>query len=293
MLPLDIEEIAQLNLWEPWFKTAPTNQTTHRVRLAQSWDITEGSRVLELGCGQGDCTAVLAAAVGESGHVTGVDPASLDYGSPSTLGQAQAHLRQSKIGSRMTFVQSDPTAFISNSENASKFDTAVLAHCIYYMASPSTLFDILRALHDKAPSIKKLCIAEYALTASVPEAYPHVLAVLMEAALEVHKDGETSDSNVRTVIGPVDITKLANQAGWTVRHEGVLIPDAGLEDGRWEVSAAMGISEKDIAKLISGERERALVGAMKESVVKSISNMGDKSKVRTMDVWWSIFTRAD
>lgn len=80
MLPLDVEDIAKLNLWEPYFKVVPVNQTVHRVRLVQAWDILEGSCVLELGCGQGDCTAVLAAAVGESGHVTGVDPAPLDYG---------------------------------------------------------------------------------------------------------------------------------------------------------------------------------------------------------------------
>ncbi|KAG9097679.1 hypothetical protein FRC07_010747, partial [Ceratobasidium sp. 392] len=184
MLPLNIEEIAKLNIWEPWFKTPPLNQTTHRVRLAQAWDIAEGSRILELGCGQGDCTTVLAAAVGDSGYVTGVDPAPLDYGSPATLGQAQAHLKQSKLGNRISFVQANPADFVAAPENENKFDTAVLAHSIYYMASPTTVLNILQAIHDKAPSIKRLCIAEYALAASVPEAYPHVLAILMQAALE-------------------------------------------------------------------------------------------------------------
>lgn len=47
----------------------------------------EGAKVLELGCGQGDSTAVLAAIVGSAGHVTGVDPGSLDYGEvPLTFG---------------------------------------------------------------------------------------------------------------------------------------------------------------------------------------------------------------
>lgn len=31
-------------------------------------------------CGQGDCTIVLADAVGEGGHVDAVDPGSPDYG---------------------------------------------------------------------------------------------------------------------------------------------------------------------------------------------------------------------
>ncbi|KAG8686072.1 hypothetical protein FRC09_014359 [Ceratobasidium sp. 395] len=315
MLPLNIEEIADLNLWKPWFKTAPLNQTIHRVRLAQAWDIPEGSHVLELGCGQGDCTVVLAAAVGDNGHVTGVDPASLDYGafvcaclyeqghqitnfcknpgSPSTLGQAQSHLKQSKFGSRMVFVQASSVDFIATPGNENKFDTVVLAHCIYYMSSPTTLLNIFQAIQDKAPSIKRLCIAEYALSASIPEAYPHVLAVLMEAALEVHKDGEASESNVRTVVGPKEVTRLANAAGWTVHREGILIPDSGLEDGRWEISAALGVSDETISGLISGERERALVGAMRESVSQAVDKLDGKKNARTMDVWWSVFTRAE
>jgi len=39
-----------------------------------------GSKVLELGCGQGDCTTVLATTVGGEGSVVAVDPAELDYG---------------------------------------------------------------------------------------------------------------------------------------------------------------------------------------------------------------------
>lgn len=55
-------------------------QTLHRLQLLQHWDIQSGSKVLELGCGQGDCTTVLAHAVGEQGSVVAVDPAELSYG---------------------------------------------------------------------------------------------------------------------------------------------------------------------------------------------------------------------
>jgi len=34
-------------------------QTDHRLKLVQFWGIKEGSRVLEIGCGQGDTTAIL------------------------------------------------------------------------------------------------------------------------------------------------------------------------------------------------------------------------------------------
>jgi predicted methyltransferase len=38
------------------------------------------SRVVELGCGQGHCTVVLADAVGDEGHIDAVDPIAPDYG---------------------------------------------------------------------------------------------------------------------------------------------------------------------------------------------------------------------
>jgi predicted methyltransferase len=55
-------------------------QMDHRLDLISFWGISPGSRVLEIGCGQGDCTVVLADAVGESGHVDAVDPGAPDYG---------------------------------------------------------------------------------------------------------------------------------------------------------------------------------------------------------------------
>ncbi len=55
-------------------------QMEHRLELLSFWDIKAGSRVLELGCGQGDCTIPLADAVGETGHVHAVDPGAPDYG---------------------------------------------------------------------------------------------------------------------------------------------------------------------------------------------------------------------
>lgn len=55
-------------------------QQDHRLELLSFWDIKPGSRILELGCGQGDCTVPLADAVGETGHVDAVDPGAPDYG---------------------------------------------------------------------------------------------------------------------------------------------------------------------------------------------------------------------
>ncbi len=56
-------------------------QLAHRIHIVQDiGKIPEGARVLEIGPGQGDCTLVLAAAVGEASSVIGVDPCAREYG---------------------------------------------------------------------------------------------------------------------------------------------------------------------------------------------------------------------
>jgi 2-polyprenyl-3-methyl-5-hydroxy-6-metoxy-1,4-benzoquinol methylase len=55
-------------------------QTSHRVEIVKAWDVElEGKSILEIGCGQGDASVVLAGAAG-GGSVTAWDPASPDYG---------------------------------------------------------------------------------------------------------------------------------------------------------------------------------------------------------------------
>ena len=74
----DIDELLKIYGASPDYSP----QFEHRVNIVKSWNILPGSRVLEIGPGQGDCTIVLATAVGESGHVDAVDPAPLNYGKP-------------------------------------------------------------------------------------------------------------------------------------------------------------------------------------------------------------------
>lgn len=56
----------------------------HRIQLVEFWGIKEGDHVLELGCGQGDATVVLADAVGPTGSVVAIDPGAADYGLSSS-----------------------------------------------------------------------------------------------------------------------------------------------------------------------------------------------------------------
>ncbi|EKM51078.1 uncharacterized protein PHACADRAFT_263046 [Phanerochaete carnosa HHB-10118-sp] len=81
MASLSAEDIAALSLYDPKNWEVQLHQTEQRIALITQWDVQwQGAKVLEIGCGQGDCTAVLAEAVGPEGHVTAVDPAPLTYG---------------------------------------------------------------------------------------------------------------------------------------------------------------------------------------------------------------------
>ena len=77
---LDATSIARLSLHDPIHFNVQDSQTLHRLELLRHWNIPTGSKVLELGCGQGDCTSVLANTVAEQGNVVAIDPAELDYG---------------------------------------------------------------------------------------------------------------------------------------------------------------------------------------------------------------------
>jgi predicted methyltransferase len=76
----DAASIARLSLHDPTRFDIQYSQTLHRLAVLQHWNIPTGSKVLELGCGQGDFTTVLAHAVGKHGTVVAIDPADLDYG---------------------------------------------------------------------------------------------------------------------------------------------------------------------------------------------------------------------
>ena len=67
-------------------------QLQHRMTLVNLWRPGLGAHIMEVGCGQGETTVALAAAVGASGRVLAVDNAQAEYGRPVTLGQAHAYI---------------------------------------------------------------------------------------------------------------------------------------------------------------------------------------------------------
>ncbi|KAI8190592.1 Methyltransferase ustM [Colletotrichum sp. SAR 10_66] len=282
---LDAASIARVSLHDAKHFNIQHSQTVHRLAILEHWNIPAGSRVLELGCGQGDCTTVIASAVGEEGAVVAVDPAELDYGAPYTLGQAQGHISQGPLGSRITWVQQAPLDYLSSLSSTSEskaFDATVLAHCLWYFASPSVIISTFRGLKQHS---KRLLLAEWSLVATDPSAQPHVLAALTQAALECRK--KDSESNVRTVLGPKRLTELALAAGWQLETEALVQCGEGLLDGQWEVGACLSFDfEREVEQHVSDERERAVVLASRDACEASLKGVqGGLKGVRSMDVW--------
>ncbi|MGB5947089.1 class I SAM-dependent methyltransferase [Paenisporosarcina sp.] len=208
-------------------------QSQHRLKLAEFWDIKLGDKVLEIGCGQGDTTAVLAFLVGETGVVHGVDIASHDYGSPLTLGESINYLTKSPIGNRIkidfdTDILSPKIEFPEN-----HFDLIVLSHSSWYMKSAEELHNILKKLRKWGT---KLCFAEWDTRIQSVEQYPHLLSVLIQAQYECFKT--TSLSNVRTMFTPQDIKKITESTGWTIVAE-KSINSPELQDGKWEIEQVL------------------------------------------------------
>jgi SAM-dependent methyltransferase len=216
-------------------ETTPQDQAQARYReaLAAGWSIPAGARILEIACGQGDMSAVLAQAVGPTGHVTGVDTASPDYGAPLTLGEATALLQAGPLGDRLTFrLQTDLLDdAVSYPEDA--FDAVVLAHGAWYFSDLEHLRATLHRVHQWAP---RLHFAEWDLKPQSMEQIPHLVAVLLQGLIEGYHPN--SAANVRTPFSRQQLDALLVEAGWEITHE-FQVDTSALQDGAWEVDLAL------------------------------------------------------
>ncbi|KAI6782542.1 uncharacterized protein J7T54_003553 [Emericellopsis cladophorae] len=198
----DAASIARLSLHDPVQFAVQEAQILHRLALLQAWNIRAGLKILELGCAL------------------------------CTLGQAQHHLSQGLLSRQITWVQQSPLDYLCSLSSpldtqGNTFDATVLAHSLWYVASPSLILSTFRAIKQHS---KRLLLAEWSLFATQPSARPCILAALTQASLECRK--ESSASNVHTVLEPKRLTELALAAGWQLEKETLVEPGNGLLDGR-------------------------------------------------------------
>lgn len=241
-------------------------QRRYREALAAGWGIAAGARILEVACGQGDMTAVLAQAVGEAGQVTGVDIASPAYGAPLTLGEATALLQAGPLRDRLTFRLQTDLLDDAVTFPADAFDAVVLAHGAWYFANLGQLRATLRRVRRWAPLLH---FAEWDLEPQTFAQTPHLMAVVLQGLIEsYHPD---SSANVRTPFSRHQLYALLAETGWDVVHE-FWADTSALQDGAWEVDLALHDALPTIADLPAptsvrdqlrsqGDLLRALAGA--------------------------------
>lgn len=268
----------------------------HRQRLVRFWGITRGASILEIGCGQGDCTVVLADAVGPEGVVVGIDPGSDDYGIPS-LGRAHKHVKASVVGKQIEFVRSDAAGFLTSPTVLDRYDFIVLAHCVWYLAGPDLLAEIfeLARRYARAPTV---LLAEYGSVTSVPAAIPHVLAAVAVSALESLLS-TTSFRNIKCAVSPRQMRDAAAKSSWEVRKSVSLEPKEEQRDGWREVVMILRepyrkMFEDHVESLDVSEKTKSMLLAARDVVQESVERVdGGLAKVRNMDVWVARFELAE
>lgn len=289
-------------------------QLAHRLNLAAAWGMQPGWNVLDVGCGQGDSTLSFAEAVSESGHVTGIDPGSPNYGSPTTLGQCQAYISKSRMGSRITFKRADAPSFLSSlgdestqptlstspsTADPTNFDAATLCHSLWYFDSRTTVQQLFAAL--AGGRVKRVLLAEYTGLARTDEQKPHELAAQVQVQFHharLRGEGDANDNeivpNVREALLPAEIVREAEAAGWAVAAEGVLETPQGMMDGKWEVATVL--DPAFMGQLMSfGVRGTT---AEMLNMVQEIRALKDElsregKDVTTMDVAWVVLERKE
>ncbi len=245
----------------------------HRLRLVDFWKIYYGSRILEIGCGQGETTACLAYAAGENGFVYAVDLANENYGSPENLGTARERLMYSHIGDRINIdlgvnILNPAFDFEPNS-----FGYVVLSHCLWYLSSHEELRDILFKVRKWAP---RICIAEWDPRVTSFGQYRHFMAANIQAICESY---HISDHfNIKTMFYPNEIENALASCGWDVTNT-ALIDAYDVQDALWEIDIVKDMFPRKISE------QKDMPPKLKRLLLSQIYALGDAEAAEPLPVF--------
>eukprot|EP01135_Chromosphaera_perkinsii_P010259 Nk52_evm1s2085 gene=Nk52_evmTU1s2085 len=230
------------------------SQTFFRMNLVDSWEIKKGARILEIGCGQGDTTAVLSRVVGSEGQIVGVDIAPPTYGCPVNLGDSIGYLLNEqkkdpdmgKISVHFNTNLGDKSGveFLEKITGGEKdfFDCVILSLCSWYFDSEEMLVGLMS---NVLPYAKQFCYAEYSCIPRHVNQVPHLMSVMIQ--LQLASVSENWKHNVRTLNTETSIVNISSSAGWELKKDDIKYVDNDaicsatgarpLDDGTWEVGA--------------------------------------------------------
>ena len=249
------------------------NRIEHRIRLSDFWKIYFGSRILEIGCGQGETTAALAYAVGEDGFVYAVDLADENYGSPENLGTARERLMSSHLGDRINIDLGVNILSPSFDFEPNSFGYVVLSHCLWYLSSQEELRDILFKVRKWAP---RICIAEWDPRATSFGQYHHFMAANIQAICEAY---HISDHfNIKTMFYPHEIENALCSTGWDITSTGSI--DAyDVQDALWEID----IVKEMFPQKISAQKD--MPPKLKRLLLSQIYSLGEPVAAEPLSVF--------
>ena len=270
---------------------------THRLSLIKAWDIPPGRHILDIGCGQGESCLVLALAMGSSGHVTAIDNARPDYGTPFAVGESQQYIAKSNLGPRITYVRTDAPSLLQQSPKAAIYDAAVLCHSLWYFPTRESVLSLFDAL--ATARIPRLYLAEYSFQASNASQRPHIFAAQAQALITASKkkmkpndvNGDLSVYNVRAALDEASTLAAARNAGFTVRRQGRITPEESMLEGHWDARHVKGgvFRKRVMDSKLPGEAEAEIL-ALAARVEEGMDELDRRgvATVRAMDSWWAV-----
>ena len=245
----------------------------HRLRLTDFWKIYYGSRILEIGCGQGQTTAALAYTVGENGFVYAVDLANDNYGSPEDLGTARERLMSSHFGDMINIDLGVNVLNKSFDFDPNSFGYVVLSHCLWYLSSHEELRDILFKVRKWAP---RICIAEWDPRVTGFGQYRHFMAANIQAICEAY---HISDHfNIKTMFYPHEIENALFATGWEISTQGV-IEAYDVQDALWEIDIVKDMFPRKISE------QKDMPPKLKRLLLSQIYSLGDAEAAEPLPVY--------